>query len=139
MLLSPKNNNWELAAITEGKAIIFPYDIVEKYIFNVLGSFRFFSEKNIRVIERAMNGFYILAHGGAKAYLAFLFIEGAEEDRLTFDRYEDFSEVLGISKSMLHRITKSLIGEKLIKKERKSITILNSEGLKNLYKEYLYL
>lgn len=138
MLLSSQKNNWEFISVTDGEAIVLTNEVVEKYIFNVPASFKFFLEKTIHLSEIAINGFYILAHGGARAYLAFLFMEGAQEGRLTFIRYENFAEAMGVSKSMLYRITKSLIDEKLIKKERKSIVILDSEGLISLYREYLY-
>lgn len=86
----------------------------------------------------AVNSYHILAYGGAKACLAFLFIEGSENNIFTFKRYENFSEALGISKNMLYRITRSLIEEKLIKKEKRCVTIIDPEGLKKIYKEYIY-
>jgi len=138
ILFSTKGYNWEFLSTTKGEAIIFTEEIIQKYIYQNPDCFKFLVENTIRAVETGINSFHILAHGGAKACLAFLFIEGAEKDHFTFLRYENFAEALGISKSMLYRITKSLIEEKLIKKERKTIVILDSEGLKDLYREYLY-
>lgn len=138
ILITSRGSNWELLSTSDGEAIVFPYDIIEKYILNVSDTFQFLTEKTVYLLEDAITGFYILAHGGAKAYFAFILIEGAENSCFTFRRYEDFAEALGISKSLLYRITASLIKEKLIRKERKTIVILNTEGLKDLYREYLY-
>lgn len=139
LLFSPNTNNWEFNSSQEGEAIIFSEDIVDKYIFSSTDSLKFFMKKTIPVTESAVNGFYILAHGGAKAYLAYLLIQGAENKRYYFERYEDFTETLGISKTMLYRITKSLIDKRLIKKEKKYVIILDEKGLEELYSDYLYL
>lgn len=138
MLVSKSKKSWEFISTTPGEAIIFPADVVEKYIFQVPASFKFFVEQNILILETGLKGFYILAHGGAKAYLAFLLNEGAVGGVFSFRRYENFTDVLGVSKSMLFRLTKELIEKKLIRKERKRVIILNSQGLKDLYREYFY-
>lgn len=138
MLFSSKMKNWEFISNTDGEAIIFSSEVIEKYIYNNPHAFKFFVESTVHIVEGAINNYYILAHGGAKACLAFLFIEGAENNVFSFKKYENFSEALGVSKTMLYRITKSLVDEKLIKKDKRHVTILDSEGLKKLYKEYIY-
>lgn len=137
-LFSSTNNQWEFNSTRKGEAIVFPEDIVDRYIFNSINSLKFFMKKTIPISEFGINGFYILAHGGAKAYLAFIFIQGAENRHYYFERYEDFTEILGVSKTMLYKITRTFIDDKLIKKEKRCVVILNQKGLKELYQEYIY-
>lgn len=138
MLLSKGKKNWEFVAISPVLAIIFTPEVIEKYIFQAPSSFKFFVESNMYILEAGLKGFYVLAHGGAKAYLALLLIEGSQNRVFHFKRYENFADTLGISKSMLFRITRDLIDKEVILKKRKKVIILKPEALKDLYREYLY-
>jgi len=122
MLLSKSKKNWEFIAFTPLVAVLFTPEVIEKYIFQVPKSFKFFVESNMYILEAGLKGFYILAHGGAKAYLALLLIEGSQNKIFYFRKYENFADILGISKSMLFRITKEFIEKGMIQKDVKKLS-----------------
>ncbi|MCK5780793.1 MAG: hypothetical protein KAH04_07205 [Psychrilyobacter sp.] len=70
---------------------------------------------------------------GPLGYLVYLFDLEEDNGKVYFDRYLDYCDYLNINKTRLYEITKKLEQEKIIKKERKYVEILDIEKLREYY------
>ena len=134
-----RTSNWEILAVSENvKVIIFPERVVSLELLKDYNISNFIHRQVIVNTHRVLTGYYIFARGGAKAFLAYLMIINSEEGIVYFRKYSDIMKIMGISESMLYRITKEFISKKLIIKGRKHLHILNREALIDCYREYIY-
>lgn len=132
------NMEWDVVALTDIEVFSFSEIEMEKYIFNKPEIFKVFIKQLCGCIEIIYKGTYIQCRLGAKEHFAYLLNTIADKDVVTYKSYKEFSGVLGVSESMLYRITRELIGEGLIEKKGNKINILEREKLLDYYGEYLY-
>lgn len=133
------SSNWELLAVSENiKVVIFPERVISLELLNNSNISNFIHKQSLMNSNKILTGYYIFAKGGAKAFLAYLMILNSEGDTVYFNKYSDVMKVMGISETMLYRITKEFISKKLIIKKKKCLHILNKEALIDYYKKYIY-
>ncbi len=134
-----KSSNWELLAVSEGiKVVIFPEKLIASQLLKNSIVSNFIHKQSLMNSNKILTGYYVFAKGGAKAFLAYLMILNSEEDTVYFNKYSDVMKIMGISETMLYKITKEFISKKLIIKEKRCLHILNKEALIDYYKEYIY-
>jgi len=131
--------NWDLQALTDVKVIIFSESDSEKHIFSRLEVFKCYMNKFTKAAERGIRGFYIQSRGGAKSHFAYLLKSFSEAGEVSYKKYLHFSYMLGVSESMLYRITREFIEKKIIEKKKNRIIIIGEEKLMECYGEYMYL
>ncbi len=134
-----RSSNWEILAISKSvKMVIFPERVVASELLKDYSVSNFIHRQVIVNTHRVLTGYYIFARGGAKPFLAYLMILNSEGDTVYFRKYSDIMKIMGISESMLYRITKEFITKGVIAKGRRCLSILNREALIDYYREYVY-
>ncbi len=134
-----KSSNWELLAVSKNiKVVIFPEKLIASQLLENPTISNFIHRQSLMNSNKILTGYYIFAKGGAKAFLAYLMILNSEGDTVYFSRYSDVMKMMGISETMLYKITKEFISKKLIVKEIRCIHILDREALIDYYKKYIY-
>lgn len=134
-----RTSNWEILAVSESvKVVIFPERVVTLELLRDYNVSNFIHKQVIVNTHRVLTGYYIFARGGAKPFLAYLMTLNSEGDTVYFRKYSDVMKIMGISESMLYRITRELITKGVIAKGRRCLRILDREALIGYYREYIY-
>ncbi len=134
-----RTSNWEILAVSENvKVVIFPERVVSSELLKDYNISNFIHRQVIVNTHRVLTGYYIFSRGGAKPFLAYLITLNSEGDIVYFRKYSDIMKIMGISESMLYRITKEFITRGIISKGRRCLRILDREALISYYRDYVY-
>ena len=131
-------DDWEWFAINEFKGIVFVEEDVDKYIIKNYELLEFVLKGLFKITTYGIRGFYIQSRGGAKSHLAYLLVNFAKEDGIPQKTFINYSNILGVSRRMLNKITKGLIEEGAIKKQKERIIIVDIDILTKYYEDYIY-
>lgn len=135
-----EKDDWETVVYSEILEVLeIPLELMEKYIFCNFDYYNSIMKKRDKILKIGIRGFFIRLHGGTKAYLAYLlFLYSEGKNVILFDRYIDTMKVLFANKAMLYRVTKELVEENIILKEKKKIVLRDRELLKSYFEEFIY-
>ncbi|GLI55473.1 hypothetical protein PM10SUCC1_09870 [Propionigenium maris DSM 9537] len=130
---------WEFIAITDAEIILFPRDIVDNYLLNNFAAYKHLTREGIYITERLAQALHIQVQGGARALFAYGLVEYSINNEYKYIKYENVAKTLNITRARLYKIEEEFTKKGLIRKERKKIIILNREGLKDYYREFLFM
>ena len=135
-----EKGDWETIVYSEVLiALEVPVDLMEKYLLSNSDFYNSIMKKRDKFLKIGVRGFFIRLYGGVKAYLAYLlFLYSEDTNIVSFDRYIDIMKVLFSNKAMLYRVTRELIEERAIIKERKRIVIIDRNLLKAHFEDFIY-
>lgn len=135
----PEKEDWETIALDRVEVFIFSQEEAAKYLFKNPEVQEFLIKKLLDIIGVSTRAFYIQSRGGARSALAYLLLDLIEgKDEITLKEYVNFSDMLGISKSMLYRITREFEGKGIVERKKETLWISDMDMLRSYYEEYLY-
>ncbi len=132
--------DWEITVYSKTLLVLeIPEDLMEKYLLSNPDFYISLMKKRDHFLNIGIRGFFIRLHGGVKAYLAYLlFLYSEGSNIVSFNKYIDIMKMLFSNKAMLYRVTRELIEENIIIKERKRIVIINRSLLKAHFEDFIY-
>lgn len=137
--ISNDTGNWDLEAKNRCVILEIPTNDFEKYITSDKKNFSKVLKKHFQFLTRGTEGFFIRVLGGTKAFFAYtLYCISETNERVTFNRYTEFCNIIYSNKTMLYKVTKEFEERGVIKRNKGFITIVNSGLLRDYFKEYLY-
>ncbi len=135
-----EKGDWEIIVYSEVLIVLeIPGDLMEKHLLNNSDFYNSLMKKRDHFLNIGVRGFFIRLHGGVKAYLAYLlFLYSEGTNIVSFNKYTDIMKMLFSNKAMLYRVTKELIEENTIIKERKRIIVIDRSLLKAHFEDFIY-
>ncbi len=134
------HHNWcDYIAVTDAEIIIFPREILEKYLLTNLEAYKYLANSASKKLGKLTKSLYIQVHGGARALFAYGLVEYSTNNEFPFLKFENIAKYLNISRARLYKIEGEFIKKGLTRREHKKILILNREGLKGYYKEFIFM
>lgn len=135
-----EKGDWEIIVYSEVLIVLeIPGDLMEKHLLNNSDFYNSLMKKRDHFLNIGVRGFFIRLHGGVKAYLAYLlFLYSEGTNIVSFNKYTDIMKMLFSNKAMLYRVTKELIEENIIIKERKRIIVVDRSLLKAHFEDFIY-
>lgn len=135
-----EKGDWETIVYSKVLIVLeIPVDLMEKYLLSNSDIYNSIMKKRDKFLKIGVRGFFIRLHGGVKAYLAYLlFLYSEGTNIVLFDKYIDIMKILFSNKAMLYRVTRELIEENVIIKERKRIVVVDRGLLKSHFENFIY-
>ncbi|UUV17065.1 Crp/Fnr family transcriptional regulator [Fusobacteria bacterium ZRK30] len=137
--LTGKGINDEAVVLSETlKVIEIEYDIVKRLKDE---SIEFNSYLINLVVKRSMETIDVLTiknFSGIKGIIAYNLIKYSIDGYLYIENYDEIIKYLNISHNGFYSTLNKLVKDKLIEKSKNSIKILDFQGLKDIYKDFLY-
>jgi len=134
-----KNKWWEFIASTDVEGFFLSDDILDKYISNNLDAYKTLVKVAASTSEQVLLSLYIQVHGGARALFAYGLVEYSIDNEFQYIKHENITKTLNISRARLHALESEFIQKGFIRKERKKFILLDKEGLRDLYKEFIFM
>ena len=137
--LTGKGVNDEAVVLTETlKVIEIEYKIVKRLKNESLEFNSYLIDLVVKRSIETVNVLTIKNFSGIKGIIAYNLIKYSKDGYLYIENYDEIIKYLNISHNGFYSTLNKLVKEKLIEKSKNSIKILDFQGLKDIYTDFLY-